>query len=1765
MKYVSVARDSAETFQTLGLLDVVGFEVMANTRMLEHGTDSSLEMAMGPDEEESQAMAQLRYTEQEHLDNEFSCGTFGYENANVEKGYESDEEDYGSEIGMDDLVVDSQSMLKQRLPQNLQSDSNKSPIEKAQLADVEPATQSIQEQDQSHQKGIQNAGFGSRPIVEETQVLGIAIDTQVTQDTTQSLNPDVSSQRRLIQVNDQSFSTRHHTDTSPKFFSKPEMPEDKGFKYAIAPHLKKSRDPSVHTPLFVKVAVQTGNVITKSLPKSTQMPDPGDKPSTKPIQPRQRAQNIDNGTSSSLSPNNHIDPSVKLSVLEKDVVPPVQNITALKQLPGACHSSSINPIRPQEENSYRGNTSAQHTVFDGRGGTSIKQSTPEKTNVSNVRNSLLAMPCTSSPASASSVHCSKKLKPISNISGCHQISNVSSASSVGALAPENETHPVIQNAPGTKPTLEAHSHAHASSSLEVPVPDKETHSLNENNSAANIPVQMQTKLLMNPLPQAKEMLSNSYEILSGPASAAGPMTNAKALEGLDKSPVSQASHNEQPKPVGAPPSRQGTLAPIYGAQSRLRQRSSNQLNRFSAKRKFNVQGKLIRNAPFPEALSDQPKVQVYQDMPSKTQPRPQLDIQSPLAEEGLPNRIHATEESLKSVRLHNNNNATQDSQPQDIAVQSAEIPATIPLSGVKNSNVEIEDSIMTLVESEKNLPAEGSRQYHQSKLTSEFQTDHEMIISDQHLSVYQESSRPVSQANTSRPQSRLNTTRSQQAVRTQVTHQTPRKVMNRPVKPQDLEPRGVSEAVSSRSSQSKVTKTTPVYSQSDNSPISQTGDHIGYHQGGSYGDPNAIWKFFQEVQRRESVIQEQVKHIENLNAKLQDICEINAELEMREVELSRRVERLNALSNDYKRHINEVVRCQKSLKQDSTDIKKSVEDLRTAPTPLSKDIEDTEAQAKRMRSMLVEIKKAQRQQDQRDSKFKNLVEQINELKNVNKNLESNLKTKSEDLERQLDKTEKLEKQISNGEVERHKEVMGVLQKPQVDTLGELTKEDGILHKVLQSSEGVQGKLNDVSKTVKNAVSKTSAWPQTLTKSLNEFYSKIQMKLDDNGNRDTNFQESTIKLFDELKEHLNEFKGDLDEKTKLSEKLNHLQGNDATLKSVLSSKEAELENNLSRFNELTLKLADVHSQLTSRDEQLAILSAQPREDPEMNRKVDNLNAETSRLKSLLTTANNSKLQAERTVQTHQETITTLHDQLRETEKKLRTVESNMKTFEENHTLFKIESRSATEMARQEINQIALSQRNDLEAKHDILVNNLKRKQADIEKQLQAAVEESKASKKAFDDQAKNIGKIESEIATYKNQLSQQQLQLQKLEETSMSAHQILMQKQKHQQEIFSIRQEQANQLASSQAYRDESLRIKDELEGAQKRLRGMVEENDRLRQRFEGITAMAENNQMIVSNPSRVHDSRTPLRRPAERRSGKYNNVYNQRNDGFMAGDQRKVPESRTSAVLTSSFSRAHEDNIGGSLTPIKPFSAIASLDTSPLTDLEDIMPEVQTAHSQEELQQLYNKNRQELNNKSAHTENVLSKYYPRVDENLGSINSKRNAVPLAAEGGFISGPNQISKSIPSFAQESIQRRTRRPLKSAMKKNDHQDSPISLDSSQGQVYGQKDEGATATFKKPVLRNNRGLNNSLQSISRTGSSGYNRIAEAQPSLVGPRAPEQSKVAPWYEPTPEIKRNAMKRARSNPSFAAQDTQPIKPAKAPKLSHRQLINKTIISDSQN
>ncbi|CAD6449341.1 3a57fe20-1310-4ffe-adb9-110df8352a76 [Sclerotinia trifoliorum] len=1663
-------------------------------------------MAVNPEEQESQIVAPLHSPppEQIYLDEAFPGGADGYHNEDNEQHFVADDE----EMDNTDAEADGMDLDSQPVPQQA---SNKSFVEETQFADIEKDTQATGHQEEFFEKEIQNADFSSRSFVEETQYVGIEIDTQATEDTPQFPGSDPSFQRQDILENDEpSTKAVHHTNMSPpKFILKPKVPEEAPFKFGIPAHARRNREPTVQNLSTSKVASQPEKVL---LPGATLMHDSRGESSTKPLQSTQKALFTDHETTATHSVSDSCTAVSVKSFIEKEAIRAAENMALVEQVSDGRNSPLLNSVEPPRDTLL--------TTCNG----SRNQEMPHR----------------------------------------------------------------------------------AGSSTKTQVPEREVGSVIRNNSAAS-PPQIPNKCLVDPSLQTKKGMAGPHNIFSQSASGIGLSKDENTFDKPNKLSALRASHNQQSKPDGPPLTLQSTVTPAHIPQRpRMRQKSSNQLNRVSVKTKFHVQN-MVKKAPFPEASSDEPKLRVHRYMATKTQvPASQSRTQpqhseSRSTEEGSSTRIEAAVES-ESRRLTASINPMQSAQlgskPQPITSDMSVSP-----SRVQESNFTMGDSTMRSAVYEENQPVETFRQPRQSIPISEFQPSHSVAHTGCHESMHPHPSRFVSQANISRPHSRQDSSRPLAATRTQTGHQIQQRYMNRPVKSHDLEPQGISEASPSHIGRTKVAKATAVPSQGESYQI---GDHISSRSEKPALDFDALHHVVMECQRQQEVIQSQVNSISDLNIKLQDAEAqvrdtrvINEELEVEKDELSKRVQRLKDLSNRYRQHINEVVVCQKSLKQDSKEMKKSVANLELGST---KESEDRQAQINRITEVLEEIKQIRgdkTQQELRDAKFKALGEKIDALQRENDCLKavnnSNIvevrrdKTRQDlnakfkalgekidllqrenarlkalddsnmvELQQERLRIEVLEKQVSNSGLDRHKELMEILQKPQVDTLGELTKEDGILSKVLSSSEGVQGKFNEISKTIISSLNQTSEWQQTLTKILEDFYTGIQTRLNDNGSKDTNFQESTVKLFDDLREYLNQINGDLNEKIKLSEQLNVLRDSNATLKANLNSKDAVLENHIARMHELTQELADVRLQLINKAEQLAISNAQPREDPELKKKVDDLVTEISRLQKLLSTANDGKSQAENSAQIHQATITSTQNQLREKEDKLRNAKSTIEKMEGNNQKLQIECRSAMERVRQETTQLALSQKKDLVAQHDSLVNDLKHKQAETEKKLHVTVEKSKKSQWTIDEHTKTINRLKSEIATYKDQVLQQKLQLQSLEESSISASQL----QKYNQEILSIRQEQENQRASSNACRDEYLRINGEIEGAQKRLRDMNEanellmtENGRLRKRLEDASTVTEE---IVGGPNRVDDARPSSRRPAERKSINFHsqphdklvgrNHSEFKNDAVLASSSLRT----TSSASRTSSSRAYGDNSSGNWTPIKPSTNNASLETSPLTDLEDIMPNVESAHSREELQQVYNKNRQVVNDKVDQVDSVRSKYYPHGEHTLGTPKSKFNKVVIAIQGELVNTPNQAPGLIPSLAEENIQRRMNKPTKSALKKTDHQDSFIIPDGPQSQVYN-------PIFKKPAPRNNRGLDTGLHATRGTGASSYNRIASSTPQVSNSRAPE-----PRYEPTPEIKRNAIKRARSNSSLAAQNLQPAKPAKAPRMYHRQPSNKAIIPDSQ-
>ncbi|KAF5869130.1 uncharacterized protein Bfra_011673 [Botrytis fragariae] len=1689
-------------------------------------------MALNPDEQESQIIVPPHSPppEQDYLDNAFPGGADGYHNRtlNDEQNFDADDVqmiDVVSEAG--EMILNTELMPRQYPSHNSQQDSHKSLVEETQFAEIERDTQAVRYEEESVQKDTQNASFGSRSLVEKTQFAAIEIDAQAVENTTQFDDTFPSFQKPHVPGSDVSaVNVALLTNMSPpRVFSRPTEPKEAPYRFPPAPSSRRNYGSTVQNASAPRVAAQRIQRSPKVLTKASRGP------SANPVHHTQKANPGDNNASVIHPiPDVRVRPSVK-PIREREVIP-VIDVMPLSQHPFDTHNMSLTtsaqhlksvPPPVFKASRHQQMSNVLPTPSDKPAPEQILPLTIQNTAINEYFSDTCNIPPPNSlhpPRGVSSV--------LRNKFQHHQILDSDPASTVKACGPKEAVRPITRNYPAIHP-----------------------------------PIQKPTKRMAYPLLQREGIFSNPDDITPQSASHNEGAPFSKSNNML----VLKASHNEQSKLVGLPPPQQNAATSIhYAGRPRLRQKPSNQINRLGVS-KIDVYGNLVKKAPFPEAFVGEPKLQAHREKSNKTQvpvPQPQYSEPRP-GEKELPNQIEVATEP-ESQRLRTNDRLIQ----RGSMTQSVTNADPLSVSQVQVLDDRTEDSPVNPVEYEDDPQVEDSEEFDQSIPNPTFQPGHPVMQIDRHSPVNRKPSRTVTQANVSRTQ----TPRPQTTPRTQGGHEAQRKALNRPLKPHDLVPQGVSEVTSSHISVSKVTKLAAVHSEHEKN---KTGDHVSSYQKKSSPDFGALHKTLAECQIQQDVIKNQENQIAILNAQLQDAEArlqdtnlINEELEASKAELSKRVERLNHLSNCYREHINNVVNCQKTLRQDSLNMKESMGKLEALK---SQEIRNSDAQMKKMRRLLEEIKQVRKEQIERDTTIpllEDLSKQNDQLRCENERLKADNDSKLIELEQERCYIEQLQSQI-NGDLDRHKEVMEILQKPQVDTLGELTKEDGILKKVLNSAESVNGKFEEMSKTFTSSFNQTLEWPQTLTKILEEFYSRIETKFDDNGSKDTNFQESTIKLFDDLKERLNQISGDMDEKTKLSEQINMLRESNATFKASLNSKEADLENNVARMDELTRELADAHSELMEKTQQLAISLAQPREDLELKRKVDGLTNETSRLEGLLTAANHDKRQTEKDIQAHQATIITTQKQLRDTEEKFRDVESNMQALEAEKHKFQRNCISTTERVRQETARVAMSQTKELLAQHDSLVNDLKHKQAETEKRLQTAIEKSKTFKEATDKHTKTISELESKIATYKDQFLQQKHQLQRLEESSISPDQFQKFEREHKQEILSIHREQASQLASSQACREEIRRIKDELEGAHRRLGGMNEENehltkenDRLRKRLEDMNTMTENTQDVIGNPHRVDDiqpislnnNRSSSRRPAERRSG---NFHSQPLEKGMGENQHRVCEFQTDEAnkpfsRTLSSSQTYGDNRGGSQSPIKPFSTIATLATSPLTDLEDVMSIVQSAHSREDLDRVYSKNRQPSNDKIAQMES-RPKYYPYGDEHLGTPKSKINKVMLTLEGEFVDTPSRASRTILSVAEESVQRRTNKPLKSALKKGDHQDYSIPHDASQDQVHNQDER----LFKKPPLRKNHGSSIGLQATRGTGTGSYNRIASGEPKVASSRAPETR-----YKPTPEIKRNAIKRARSSSSLNTQGLQPTKPAKAPRINHRQSINKTIIPDSQ-
>ncbi|KAM3066157.1 hypothetical protein ACMFMF_010474 [Clarireedia jacksonii] len=788
----------------------------------------------------------------------------------------------------------------------------------------------------------------------------------------------------------------------------------------------------------------------------------------------------------------------------------------------------------------------------------------------------------------------------------------------------------------------------------------------------------------------------------------------------------------------------------------------------------------------------------------------------------------------------------------------------------------------------------------------------------------------------------------------------------------------------------------------------------------------------------------------------------------------------------------------------------------------------------------------------------------------------------------------LEKQFSDIQLERHKELMDILQRPQVNNVEELCEEGGMLHKILNTGTSTEEKLEKISTAINDVVKRESEWPGTLREILEETSFALQEKFQDGRDKDSAFHKSSIKIFEDLRERVLQFNIDQEKNAQLSDRLVELQETNATLKASLDSKENESEANITRLKELTQELVDVRAQLANKNDQLSAAVAQPRDDPEAKRKIADLTTETSRLQDLLNTANYDKRQSKQDLQASQELIAAVQKQLCETEAKLQAAETGLRHVQSTSKKFQIECKNAVEKARQDIITTTAGEKREMAAQHNSMVEDLRKKYTETESQLQIALKEVESSKKLNNHQAAILSELKSDIAICKSHLQQHREEIQVLNQFSMPTEELARQK----QELSLFRQAFAEHQSAVQDLRSglpididlirneflerlkEACGNKQELERLQKEndhLRGKIADSEKLQQHD---TQQARSRTPTIIKPTKYslkaktftvpppplpptgdRNIKSPLiykqpsHKPAARQSSHVQKQHN--GEGLAAQNFRQRSKSNSFRADIASAPSGQGESPQRGLAPghIRPFSSIPS--SSPLTDIESIIDNLDSVNSHAELQRMYQSKGHKQDSFQYGESSANSQPGAHRDKNVeddGSAKDEyRNVASSESDEEFSTLPRKM-KGL-SHAEESHQRRTAKPLRSVLKKTSVAGSADLL---QEQINALT---SLAGVRKPTSQSTRKSNAGLSSMSRSGASTYNRIASGNVKNTQDSHPDKqgkSDAMLVWEPPPPVGR--FKRQGSTSALAVA----ARPAKAPRISLGPRTSRTVIPDSQ-
>jgi hypothetical protein len=439
--------------------------------------------------------------------------------------------------------------------------------------------------------------------------------------------------------------------------------------------------------------------------------------------------------------------------------------------------------------------------------------------------------------------------------------------------------------------------------------------------------------------------------------------------------------------------------------------------------------------------------------------------------------------------------------------------------------------------------------------------------------------------------------------------------------------------------------------------------------------------------------------------------------------------------------------------------------------------------------------------------------------------------------------------------------------------------------------------------------------------LTEFHSlnlimcpfRIETKLQVKDNNEAILQGSGTKLFEEFQERLNQIRVDSEVQNRLNDRIAELREANATLTAGMSSRELEIQTMTKQVDGLRLDLTDCRGQLTAKSDELAATFALPREDPQLRRKLQDLESVNEALCSQADAAKEETSLANEELRNLRDAALETQDQLEEIEGKLSVAQDSVKKLTEDKKKYIVTSKMEADKARQEVAKAASASKAEMTIRHDALVRSLEQRRAEVETQLRLVKEELQRSQNDRTAFSSNFDKLQTELNYYKERFLLQETHINRLEEQNLHLDEterraISIQETRH--ETVKLRTLHEQMRSEVVQRTDAALRAHKEVEDKLRKVDDLEKENELLKRQKMDLQMKLDRLSPSINHPntkSRVIEGHT---------SHQFEQVSSRKSQAIASHEC----QTRPSNVSPSQFSYNPDDILrsGHRTTPMKP-------------------------------------------------------------------------------------------------------------------------------------------------------------------------------------------------------------------------------------------------------